>query len=66
MDVISVSKLLKKIEDLRSAARAAKVLAEHFDTDERQSILQLAQNWETQAEAEEDRIIRFSVEAEAV
>jgi len=60
-----ISKLLKKVDDLRAAALAARALAEHFAGDERQSILQLAKDWDAQAKGEEDRIIRFSAEAEA-
>jgi hypothetical protein len=63
--VASISKLLKKVDDLRAAALAARALAEHFADDERQSILELAKDWDAQAKAEEDRIIEFSVEAEA-
>ncbi len=62
--VASISKLLKKVDDLRATALAARALAEHFAGDERQSILELAKDWDAQAKDEEDRINEFSAEAE--
>jgi hypothetical protein len=62
--VVSVSKLLKKIDDLRSAAVEARSFAEHMNPDERQSILKLADDWEARATKEEDRVVRYSMEAE--
>lgn len=61
---VSVTKLLKKVDDLRSAAAAARALAEHFYGEERRNILQLAQDWEHQAAEEERRIAELSAEAE--
>jgi len=47
--IASVAQLLKKIDDLRSAAAAARALAEHFDDQERRGILQLADEWDSRA-----------------
>lgn len=61
---VSIGRLLKKIDDLRSAAEEATVFAEKLNSVEaRRGILELADEWETQATAEEDRLLR-SLEAE--
>lgn len=62
--ILSVSKLLRKIEDLRTAAASARALAEHFDGEDRRNILQLAADWEGQAAEEEKRVVQLSAEAE--
>ena len=62
--IVSVNTLLRKIEDLRRAAASARALAEHFDDQERRSILQLADDWDSQAAQEEIRLVQLSAEAE--
>jgi hypothetical protein len=62
--IVSVNTLLRKIEDLRRAAVSARALAEHFDGEERRSILQLADDWDSQAAQEETRLVQLSAEAE--
>jgi len=57
--------MLRRIDDLRSAARAARRLADHLDHEKKQSILQLADDWEVQADRDEEEIVRYSAEAEA-
>lgn len=63
--VASVRDLLKKIDDLRSAAHKARAFAEHLDSSEaREGILQLAEEWERLAAREEDQVLRHSRETE--
>lgn len=57
--------MLRRIDDLRAAARAARRLADHLDPEEKQSILQLADDWEVQADRDEEEVVRYSAEAEA-
>jgi hypothetical protein len=63
--VTSVSRMLRRIDDLRSAARAARRLAEHLDPEEKQGVLLLADDWEMQADKDEEEVVRYSAEAEA-
>lgn len=62
--IASVAQLLKKIDDLRSAAAAARALGEHFDDQERRGILQLADEWDSRAAEEEERVAELSTGAE--
>lgn len=63
--VISVSRILRRIDDLRKAAAAARALANHLNAEEKRSLLQLAKGWESQAESDEREVERYSAEAEA-
>ena len=63
--VASVRDLLKKINDLRSAALKARAFAEHLDSSEaREGVLQLAEEWERLAAKEENEVLRHSLETE--
>lgn len=63
--ILNVRELLRKIEDLRSAATAARIFAKSLDSFEaRESIFRLAAEWEEQAAKEEERILGHSAEIE--
>lgn len=62
--VLSVSRMLQRIDAFRAAAAAARALALHLDGQEKQSILELAADWEALADRDEKELARASAEAE--
>lgn len=63
--VASVRDLLKKIDNLRSAAHKARDFAERLDSSEaREGILHLAEEWERLAASDENEVMRLSRETE--
>jgi len=62
--VLSVSRMLQRIDAFRAAAVAARALALHLDGQEKQSILELAADWEALADSDEKELARTSAEAE--
>lgn len=63
--VASVRDLLKKVDDLRSAAGKARAFAQLLESsDARKGILQLAEEWDSLATTEERQMLRYSREAE--
>lgn len=63
--LLNVKELLRKIDDLRAAAVAARIFARTLDSFEaRESIFRLAAEWEAQAAKEEERVLQHSREIE--
>ena len=62
--VLSVSRMLQRIDAFRAAAAAARALALHLDGQEKQSIIELAADWEALADSDEKELARASAEAE--